>query len=922
MPIRSGAELRDAYLEYFRTLPDFPHPVVPSAPLVPPDDPTLLFTSAGMVQFKPLYSGDVELPYPRAASCQKCLRAGGKGSDLENVGKTLRHHTLFEMLGNFSFGDYFKRESIRFAWEFCTSPQWMALSKERLFPTIYGPAPEEIDREAESYWREVEVANPLVPLDASENFWGPAGDTGACGPCSEVKFFLGTDEELAAVRALANSGEAGLRELGRRIVEEGDLFLEIWNMVFPQFDQQRDGSRPLLKHKGIDTGAGLERMTVALNHASGGARTPYETDLLWPITTAAAQSLGVAYQRLGEGPETPEAARRRLAVNAVADHTRALVFCLAEGITPSNVGRGYVIRRIQRRALRFASLLGKDEPFMADLYDAVVQAAGAAYPEIKKNPDFIRRALRQEEETFLRTRERGQKLLDELIAQALDSGAKTIGGDDAFKLWDTYGYPVDLTKELAEDAGVAVDMGGYEATRARQKAESKKTWKGAAVGESADALDAEAERIGATDFLGYAYAPEPEQGRLLGIVAAGAAAQEIGEGQEGFLILDRTPFYAESGGQVGDTGRIATTHGEALVLDTQKTPHGTIYHKVRVERGVLRAGDDAESAVDLARRRAIVQHHSAVHLLQNALKRVLGDHITQQGSYVGPGYARFDFTHAEGVKPEQLRAAQDLVNELIMDDHEVRTDVLPIEEARRKGAIAPFGEKYGAMVRVVQMGPSVEFCGGTHLAHTSQAGQLRIVSESSIASGVRRIEVAAGLAAARAGGAEQFEIVAPLQLLLAAKGPEALDRVRALGDSVRAQEREIARLKQELAKAKLGDVAALAVALEGGARLVAVRMDGLDGNELRAVAESILEKLGDDGVAVAAGVSEGRVNIVAASGKNASQRYPAGKIVNALAQPLGGKGGGKPTLAQAGAKDAEKLGEVMDGATALLGAMG
>ncbi|MEO8377729.1 MAG: alanine--tRNA ligase-related protein, partial [Candidatus Sumerlaeota bacterium] len=487
MTIANGKELRQAYLDYFRGLD---HRIVPSAPLVPPDDPTLLFTSAGMVQFKALYSGTVDpMPYVRAASCQKCLRAGGKGSDLENVGKTLRHHTFFEMLGNFSFGDYFKREAIRWAWEFCTSPKYMNLPKDRMFPTIFGPTEAELDVEALQYYKdETDCPNPCIPLDAAENFWGPAGDTGACGPCSEIKFFLGSDEELKAIHADLNAnGSAAIKRLGQRVVDEGDLFLEIWNMVFPQYDQQRDGSRPLLKNKGIDTGAGLERMTVALHFArTGKASSPYETDLMWPITQAVANKLNVSYPR---AEEINGDAKIRLAVNAIADHVRTLVFCLAEGLTPGNIGRRYVVRRIQRRALRFASLLGMDKPFMADLYDSVVEAMGDQYPEIKQNPEFIKKSLRIEEETFLRTRDRGEKIINELIAQAKDRGDNRIAGPDAFKLWDTYGYPVDLTIEVALDAGVAVDMEGYASAVKGQKEEAKKSWKGAKLDFNEELVD-------------------------------------------------------------------------------------------------------------------------------------------------------------------------------------------------------------------------------------------------------------------------------------------------------------------------------------------------------------------------------------------------------------------------------------------------
>ncbi len=926
MPISNGAELRAAYLEYFKSKA---HPVIPSAPLIPPDDPTLLFTSAGMVQFKALYSGTVHpMPYTRAASCQKCLRAGGKGSDLENVGKTLRHHTFFEMLGNFSFGDYFKEEAIGFAWEFITSKQWMNLPADRIFATIYGPTDAEIDVEAESYWKALHVPNAVIPLDAKENFWGPAGETGACGPCSEIKFFMGSDEELREVQRLARRDMAGAREVGQRIVDEGDLFLEIWNLVFPQYDQQRDGSRPLLRNRGIDTGAGLERMTTALERAEalrsghpGRFPTQYTSDLFAPITRAVAEAVGVDYvadagreaQRIIEGTARRENSpldRRVHCVNAIADHARTLVFCLAEGITPSNLGRGYVVRRIARRALRFAALTGREEPFLASLYDAVVEAMGGTYPEIKANPDFIRRALHIEEETFLRTRERGQRLLDELLAQARDNGTNAIRGEDAFKLWDTYGFPFDLTREVAEDHGVRVDEAGYEAVRKAQK-EAAKQARRAAPGSEADAIDAVAKQHGATEFTGYTWHPHAQEARVLAIIEDGRVAEEVGEADEVLVVLDRSPFYAESGGQVGDTGVLATPNARLTVLDVQKTPGGTILHRARVEVGSLGAGEAVEAVVDARRRQSIVRHHSAVHLLQNALKRIVGPHVTQAGSFVGPDYARFDFTHTEGVAAGQLREIQEAVNELILEDHEVVTEVMPLEEARRKGAIAPFGEKYGARVRVVTMGPSVEFCGGVHVAHTSQSGRFRIVAESSVASGVRRIEAVVGAPAVRMELAEQYGLVGPLQALLAAKGTEALERVKVFATRMRDLDREVAALRRELATVRLGDAADRAATLPDGTRLLSVRVDGFDGGELRAVAEQLRQKLGDESVCVVGGEFEGRVNLVVAVGKGAVSRHNAGRIVGALAAKLDGKGGGKPDLAQAGARNVGKLDEVL-----------
>lgn len=921
MSITTGKQLRQAYLEFFRTIQSHPHPIIASAPLVPPDDPTLLFTTAGMVQFKALYSGTVDpLPYVRAATCQKCLRAGGKGSDLENVGRTLRHHTFFEMLGNFSFGDYFKRETIRWAWEFCTSPKWMGLPKERMFPTIYGPTPAELDTEAAQYYaEETDCPNPLIPLDAKENFWGPAGDTGACGPCSEIKFFLGSDEELARIREeLRTGGDEAVRRIGQRVVDEGDLFLEIWNMVFPQFDQQRDGSRPLLKHKGIDTGAGLERMTVALTFARTGKQsTPYETDLMWPITQAAAKAVGVVYTKVEDGGNEA-AARERHYVNAIADHTRALVFTLAEGITPSNVGRGYVLRRIQRRALRFASLLGVDKPFMADLYDAVVEAFGDTYPEITRNPDFIRKALRKEEETFLATRDRGIKILDELMFRAKERGDNLIPGEEAFRLWDTYGFPLDLTVEIAEESDIRVDVDGYTAAMKAQKEEAKKSWKGGRLDFEYDILDEMVEHHGATEFLGYD-TTGPVQTEVLGFIHRGSVSPTINIGEEGIIVLRHTPFYAESGGQIGDAGFVEGPTGRFEVLDTQKSPHGIYMHRGRMVEGTLNASDSVFATVNAVRRASIRRNHSSVHLLQSALKRLVGDHVTQAGSFVGPDYSRFDFSHGESISREQLQELQREVNRLIISADPVVTEVLSLEEARKKGAIAPFGEKYGAVVRVVTMGDSsIEFCGGTHVSNTAEVLHYRIVGESSIASGIRRIEAITGEAALEAELEDQYKVAGPLQLMTAAKGAEVVARVESLQSRVKELEREVARLRREAALRDIDTLVSGAVNLESGARLCVVRMDGLSGDEIRAVATALRDKLGEQGIAAVLAATDGKVGICAAVGKGAQGKHPAGQVVNKLAAPLGGKGGGRPDLAQGGAPGIEKLDEVVGTAPSLL----
>jgi alanyl-tRNA synthetase len=918
----SGNELRREFLRYFESLPGAGHKIVAPAPLIPPDDPTLLFTSAGMVQFKSLYSGDIDpLPYSRAASCQPCLRAGGKGSDLENVGKTLRHHTLFEMLGNFSFGDYFKREAIRWGWQFVT--ETMGLPKERLFPTIF-----EQDDEAEQLWREeTDCQYTPVRLDAKQNFWGPAGDTGACGPCSELCFFMGGDEELAALRAdYAKSESAMLPILARRIDEEGDLFLEIWNMVFPQFDQQRDGSRLPLKNRGIDTGAGLERMTTAMMWLRGEASSPYETDLLQPIVQAAAGLLGVTYHKvLDPNGQTEDARRVRLALNAISDHARALSFCLAEGITPGNVGRGYVIRRIQRRALRFSSLLGKDEPFMAALVDPVIEAMGGAYPQLKAKADFIRKAMRIEEESFLRTRNRGTRLLEELIDQAKDRGDLAIPGAEAFKLWDTYGFPLDLTREIADDAGVSIDQAGYDSALKEQRERGVASWRGEALNREAQLLEPLADKHGATPFKGYDPAVPPLAAKVLALVVDGVLVDRLATGTTAVVVLDQTSFYAESGGQIGDTGFICTAEGAQFeVLDTQKTPQGIVLHRGELQEGELATGEKVTAQVNRERRMAIRRNHSSVHLLQAALKNHVGDHVAQAGSFVGPDYARFDFSHPEQLSADVLRKLQDDVNHMILADYEVKTEVLPLEEARAKGAIAPFGEKYGPTVRVVSMGnaektPSIEFCGGTHLDRTGQAARFRILSEGSIASGVRRIEFTAGEPALKADLEDQYGVLKPLEAKLAVRGHAMIDRVAQLAARVKQLEKELARERSQALLSNVAAFAAKALDLGQGARLATALVEDVAANDLRAFAVAIQETLGPKGIAVA--VSKGeedKVSIVAAVGADVRGSYPAGKVVNAIAAPLGGKGGGKPDVAQAGAKGASNVEQVLAQAKELI----
>jgi len=852
----------------------------------------------------------------------------------------------------------------------------MGLPADRMFATIYGPTAEKPkivkDDEAEAAWmRETEdmaqrgivpspLVNPVTTLDEKENFWGPAGDTGACGPCSEIKFFIGTPEELAEARRL---GETDPHALGRRIVEEGDRFLEIWNMVFPQFDQQRDATRPTLKNRGIDTGAGLERMTVALQwwHEGGRVRGPYETDLLRPIVNAVAEATGVPYVTVADSTGDPEEARRRMALNAIADHIRALVFCLAEGITPSNDGRGYVVRRIQRRAVRFARLIGVSDPFLYRLVDAVVECpawrdpvTGAhVYPEITRNLDAARRTVRLEEERFLRTLDQGTKILDELIERGKSEPGRPLPGEDVFRLHATYGFPPDLTREIAEDAGLRLDDAGYAEAMKKHQDDARKSWKGAELGAEIALFEELEDRAGATKFLGYEYdreepgalgspgsalagsAPAPRsevESEILALALGDKRVDSLDEGdaaEEGAraaIVLRETNFYAESGGQIGDMGVIELREGGVVmarfaVEDTQKSPGGVFIHLGRMESGTMSVGDRAVARPDWQRRWAIMRNHTSTHLLQHALRRVVGEHIRQSGAWVGPDALRFDFTNMEAVGREALDKVERIVNECIAADAPVRTEVLPLEVARQRGAIAPFGEKYGHEVRVVTAGEfSMEFCGGTHLRRTGQAMRFRILGESSIAAGIRRIEAVAGLGAYEHEVEDRRQLDAMTQRLQA-RGAAAIERIEALQERARELEKEISRLKQSQGAARLDELVRGAAMLPGDVRLVIGELPGLGAQELRALADQARQKAGDCAVVLLASAAEGKVALVCMSGPGAVKTYPANKAINVVAEHVGGRGGGKPDMALAGGKNPEALAEALRQAPARIAAL-
>ncbi|MBN1515315.1 alanine--tRNA ligase [Candidatus Sumerlaeota bacterium] len=865
-------DIRQRYIEFFK---EREHRAVDSWPIVPPDDPTLLFTSAGMVQFKPYYSGTVDVLFRRACSVQKCFRAGGKGSDLENVGRTIRHHTFFEMLGNFSFGDYFKREAIQWAWEFINL---VGIDQMKLYVTVF-----EDDDEAEAIWRD-EVGFPaerIFRLGAKDNFWGPAGDTGACGPSSEILYDMGPDFEGS------DDPKTG--------IENGDeRYLEFWNLVFPQFDQQKDGSRPPLKNRGIDTGMGLERLACILQ----GVKSPYHTNEMRPICDAAAKACGVNYN---------DSKEISLSLNVIADHIRAMAFVINEGILPGNEGRGYVVRRILRRAIRHGKKIGMDRPFLAGLIDVVIEQMQEAYPELNKNPAHLKKAVAAEEETFHRTLNTGVELLGKIMADLGEGGV--IPGEDVFKLHDTYGFPPDLTQEIAEEKGIQADLEGYKRIRQEMAGEgAKRKAKFYQSADHAEELKGLFHEHGATQFLGYDYSQFTATAKILAIFQQGHRVASAEAGAELEIILDRTPFYAESGGQTGDIGKLTANGLEVEVRDTQKSAEGLFLHEAVVLAGSIQEGEEICASIDAPARWRTMRNHTATHLMQGALKRVLGEHVTQAGSYVCPDYLRFDFTHLAAVKPGEIEEIERIVNAEITRNNTVTTEELPIDEAKKRGAIAPFGEKYGAVVRVVQVGKkvgderpySIEFCGGTHVQATGQIGPFVITGESSVAAGMRRIEATAGDGAVNVILSERRKLAEVCQQL-SAKIEEAPERVAAMQKEIKELRKELSKAKQQQSAGEVQDLTDKAENI-GGTPVVVAQLDGLGMNELRAAMDVVKSKLPTH-AAFLVTAQEGKVSMLCAVSKDLHGKLKAGDVVKQVAPLVQGGGGGRPDLAQAGGKD-------------------
>ena len=859
--MHTSAELRQAFLDFFRARD---HEVVASSSLVPADDPTLLFVNAGMVQFKDVFTGKVRRDIPRAASSQRCVRAGGKHNDLENVGYTARHHTFFEMLGNFSFGDYFKREAIGYAWEFLT--QQMGLPAEKLWVTVY-----EQDDEAAAIWLDEIGVDPShfarigdkpggEPYQ-SDNFWS-MGDTGPCGPCTEIFYDHGPG---------VAGGPPGTPE------EDGDRYVEIWNLVFMQYDRDASGTLNPLPRPSVDTGMGLERLAAVMQ----GVHSNYDIDLFQHLIQSAADIAGVT--------DTDKNSLR-----VIADHIRSCAFLIVDGVLPSNEGRGYVLRRIIRRAVRHGYKLGINEPFFFRLVAPLCAVMGEAYPELRDNQAHVERILSLEEERFAETLEQGMRLLEEDLATLQ---GKVIAGDTVFRLYDTFGFPSDLTADIARERGLEIDVAGFNAAMEQQRARARSAshFKVTEGGELQ--LDT------GTDFTGYDHLED--EATVVALIQDGQQVEQLEAGQDGQVVLDRTPFYAESGGQVGDQGVLETDTAAFAVQDTQKQGGSAFVHIGTLKKGAMKTGDRVRARVDGARRQATVLNHSGTHLLHAALRAVLGEHVQQKGSLVEPERLRFDFAHYEPVTPEQLETIEYLVNEQIRANARAQTRLMSMDAAMQSGAMALFGEKYGDEVRVLSIGDfSVELCGGTHVQHAGDIGLFKITAESGIASGVRRIEAVTGEAALKWVRDSEHRL-ADIAGLLKGSREDASERVVQLVDKNRALEKELQQLKDKLASSQGSDLAGQAVEIDG-IKVLAARMDGADARVLRDTLDQLKNKLGSAAVVLGA-VSGDKVSLVAGVTKDQTTRLKAGELVNAVATQVGGKGGGRPDMAQAGGNDPAAL---------------
>jgi len=868
-------EIRTRFIEYFRKNG---HEAVASGSLIPSNDPTLFFTNAGMVPFKDVFTGREQRDYSRASSSQKCLRVSGKHNDLENVGRTPRHHTFFEMLGNFSFGDYFKEEAIRLAWSFLTEE--LGIDKSKLWVTVFTE-----DDEAAKLWEEVAgvPTERIQRLGEKDNFWS-MGDTGPCGPCSEIFYDHGPEH-----------GPGGGPET------ESDRYIEIWNLVFMQFDRSSDGTMTPLPKPSIDTGMGLERVAAVMQ----GVYSNYDTDCFLSLTGKASELSG---KQLGEDAETD------VALRVIADHARATGFLVADGVMPSNEERGYVLRRIMRRAIRYGVKIGLEEPFLWKVVDTLIDEMGENYAELQQRSDFIREVVRGEEERFRETLDKGLSLLEQAFQSLGDTGE--LSGEVAFKLHDTYGFPLDLTRLIAEERGYTVDQDGYATSMEAQRAAGRAAWRGSGEQSVLDAYHAIANDSGTTEFLGYA--SDTATGQILALVKDGAQVQSIQNGEDGTIIVDRTPFYGEAGGQIGDTGTIAVGDNKAKVTDTQKPVDGVFAHHVSIESGSFSVGDEVNLSVDATRRDKIRLNHTATHLLHSALRDVLGDHVLQKGSMVSPDRLRFDFSHHKAVTQEELKRVESAVYSEVLRNTEVETDECSMEEATEKGAMALFGEKYGSDVRVVSVADfSTELCGGTHAQRTGDIGLFRITGESSVAAGVRRIEAETGLGAA-ATLASRDASMAQAASLLKTPPDQLHTAIQRLMDDRKRLNAEIEALKRDAARQQSGDLVSQAREVDGF-HVLSAELDG-DPKTLRDEADRLRDTLGSS-VVVLGSRQGGSVKLVVTVSKDiAGKKVHAGNLIREIAGMVGGGGGGRPDMAQAGGRDPEALPGALDAVYGLVGA--
>ena len=848
----SSNELRQAFLDFFA---ERGHEVVASSPLVPGNDPTLLFTNAGMVQFKDVFLGVDKRSYDRAVTSQRCVRAGGKHNDLENVGYTARHHTFFEMLGNFSFGDYFKREAIQYAWDFLTGT--LGLPAERLWVTVFND-----DDEAADIWLKEMKIDPerFTRMGEKDNFWA-MGDTGPCGPCSEIFYDHGPG---------VPGGPPGSPD------EDGDRYVEIWNLVFMQFDRAADGSMKPLPKPSVDTGMGLERMAAVMQ----GVHSNYEIDLFAKLIDATAKTVGVE----NDGSSS---------LNVIADHIRACAFLIADGVLPGNEGRGYVLRRIIRRAIRHGKKLGTDEPFFYRLVGSLAEEMGEAYPELLKASAHVEKVLKKEELRFAETLDQGMEILETAIREL---SGKQLPGEIVFKLYDTYGFPVDLTADIARERDLSIDEAGFEAAMAEQRDRARAASRFTAAAEGTIRTDAESE------FAGYD--GTEASGEVIALYRDGQQVDVLAAGDEGAVVLSTTPFYAESGGQIGDTGILAETGKLFQVVDTQKSGNA-IVHYGAVEEGRLEVGDAIDAIVDEERREAIRLNHSATHLMHAALRTVLGDHVQQKGSLVAPDRLRFDFSHYEGVTAEQIAEIEELVNDEIRKNIAADTRLMSYDDAMQSGAMALFGEKYGDEVRVLRFGDfSVELCGGTHVDRTGDIGVFKITSEGGIASGIRRIEAVTGKGALDWIDTRE-RTLADLATLLRSQPDQAATKVEQLLKRNRELEKELAAAKQALITGQATDHSANVKEING-IKVLATRMDGADAKTLRDAVDRFKDKL-RSAVVVVGSVDGDKVRLAAGVTKDNTDRIRAGDLIKPLAEQVGGKGGGRPDFAQAGGNKPDAL---------------